>query len=165
MADGGIEWTTMFVPESGVEMVIRGAILYIAFVILFRIMPRRASGELRALDLVFLLLITEAASHALGDFTSIGDGLIMIVTMMALNFLLNWASYHSRRVERLLSSPPVPIIRDGEMMKRQMRSEYLTETELMEFLRIEGIDDLKQVKSAFVESDGKLSVIRVEGGQ
>lgn len=165
MGSAGIDWAAMLIPEAPVEMIVRGAVLYIAFVVLFRVMPRRAGGELRAMDLVFLLLITEAASHALGEFTAIGDGLIMIVTMMALNFLLNWSSYHFRWMERLLSSPPVQVVRDGDLLRRAMRGEYLTESELMEYLRIEGIDDLAQVKSAFVESDGQLSVIKVQRAQ
>jgi len=162
VSSGGIDWPGMLVPEAPVEMIARGAILYLAFVLLFRVMPRRVGGDLRAMDLVFLLLITEAASHALGEFTAIGDGLIMVVTMMSLNFLLNWSSYHVRWIERLLSSPSVQVVRDGNLLKREMRGEFLTESELMEFLRIEGIDDLKKVKSAFVESDGRLSVIKAD---
>lgn len=139
-------------------MIVRGAALYILFVSSFRVMPRRTGGELETMDLVFLLLVTEAASHSLGEFSSIFDGAVMILTMMTLNYLLNYLSHRSVWIERLLTRPPVIVIRDGKMLLREMRREFLTKAELMGHLRSEGISSLDEVKSAYVENDGKLSV-------
>lgn len=154
-----VDWREVLAPSAApAEMIVRGALLYLAFVFLFRVMPRRTGGELEAMDLVFLLLVTEAASHSLGDFSSVGDGLVMIVTMMVLNYLVNALTHRFRWFEKLLTRPPVPVIRDGRMLLKQMRREFLTRDELMEHLRSEGIASIDLVKSAFVENDGKLSV-------
>lgn len=40
-----------------------------------------------------------------------------------------------------------------------MRSEYITEEELMEHLRKQGLEAVSQVKKAFVEGDGKITII------
>ena len=41
-----------------------------------------------------------------------------------------------------------------------MRREDLTEEELMDYMRKEGVEDVKAVKSAFIEGDGKISIIK-----
>jgi uncharacterized membrane protein YcaP (DUF421 family) len=56
------------------ELIARGTVLYFGILILMRFMPRRTGGELATMDLVFLLLIAEAAAHALGDYTTVADG-------------------------------------------------------------------------------------------
>jgi len=142
------------------ELVARGAFLFLLFVILFRILPRRTGGEMAPMDFVFLLLITESASHSLGDFTSVTDGTIQILTMMALNYLTNRLSYRFPIIERLLEHSPLPVVKDGQPIRENLRKEAVTEDELMGSLRLEGIDDLAQVKLAHVEGDGRFSVVK-----
>jgi uncharacterized membrane protein YcaP (DUF421 family) len=153
-------WLDIFALQTPVlALIVRGTVLYVAILLLMRFMLRRASGELDRMDLVFLLLLSEAASTGFGDHHSVTDSLIVVVTLMAWSYGLNALSYHVPLVERLLSPPPLQVVRDGRMLPRRMRREYLTEDELMRRLREEGIDDLAQVKSACVESDGSISVI------
>lgn len=145
------------------ELIARGTFLFILFMVLFRLLPRRTGGELAPMDLVFLLLITEAASHSLGDYSSLADGTVQIGTMLALNYLTNWLTFHHKWFERLAEHSPLPVIRDGRTIPRNMRKELITPEELLSHLRLNGIDDIAQVRSAHVEGDGRLSVVRVEG--
>ena len=146
------------------ELIVRGAFLFVLFMVLFRVLPRRTGGELAPMDLVFLLLITEAASHALGDYSSLADGTVQIVTVLGLNYLTNHLSFHFRWFERLIEHDPLPVIKDGQTIPRNMRKELLTPEELLGHLRLNGIDDIAQVRSAHVESDGRLSVVKMEPG-
>lgn len=146
------------------ELIARGAFLFILFMVLFRILPRRTGGELAPMDLVFLFLITEAASHSLGDFTSLTDGTVQILTFMVLNYATNKLSFHFRSFEQLVEHDPLPIIKDGKAIPANLRKEALTAEELMGGMRLNGIDDIAQVKLAYVESDGKLSFVKKAGG-
>ena len=145
------------------ELIARGALLFVLFLILFRLLPRRTGGELTPMDLVFLLLITEAASHALGDYSSLTDDAVQIVTLMALNLLTNRLSFSFRWFERLIEHPPLPIIEDGQTIPRNLRRELLTADELASHLRLHGIAQVSEVRSAHIESDGRLSVIKKDG--
>jgi uncharacterized membrane protein YcaP (DUF421 family) len=111
------------------------------------------------MDFVFLLLVTEAAAHSLGDFSSLADGTVQILTFMGLNSLTNRLSYRFPALEKLLEHPPLIVVKDGRMLRRNMRRESLTEDELMSCLRREGIEDLAQVAKVFLEGDGQLTVI------
>lgn len=152
------------------ELVIRGAFLYVLFLVLFRILPRRTASEMSPMDLVFLLLITEAASHALGDFSSLTDGTVQILTMVVLNWAINKLSFHVRWIERLVEHGPLVVIRDGKTIPDHLRREALTDEELKAHLRLEGLESVDQVKVAHLEGDGRLSVVKADsssdqGGQ
>lgn len=147
------------VETSFLELVARGSVMYLGILFLFRVLPRRTGGELAMMDLIFVLLIAEAATHSLGGYSSVTEGFIVIGTLMAWNYAINFLSYHIPFFENIVSSPPLLIIKNGKLFRRNMRREYLTEEELMDHLRMEGIEKIEDVKSAFVEGDGKISVV------
>ena len=154
------DWSSVFSLETPLlELFARGTVLYFALLAIMRFMPRRTGGELALMDLVFVVLIANAAANAFGDYSAIADGIVLVATLMAWNYVLNFLSFRSRFIERCVSAPALQVVRDGELLRRNMRREFLTEDELMESLRREGIDDLKDVKAAYVEAEGKISVI------
>ena len=158
-----ISLTELFQIENPIsELILRGSILYLGILLLLRLLPRRTGGEMATMDLLFIVLIAEAATHSLGGYSSVTEGFIVISTLIAWNFMLISLSYHFPFVEKLVSSPPLQVVKDGKLLRRNMRREFLTEEELMEHLRREGIEDVKDVKSAYVEGDGHISFISKE---
>src|SRR5688572_14849120 len=141
------------------ELIARGTILYFGILILMRFMPRRTGAKLATMDLVFLLLIAEAAAHALDDYTTVADGLIATLPLMGWNYLLNFLSFYVPFIERLVSAPPLQVIRNGELLRRNMRREFLTEEELMHHLRHLGVEQIKDVKAAYIEGEGQITLI------
>lgn len=149
--------------NSLVTLMVKGTVIYLGILFLFRILPRRTGGEMAMMDLIFVLLIAEAATHSLGGYESITEGFVVILTLMGWNYLINFLSYHSDFVEKMVSASASPIINNGKLLHRNMRREYLTKEELMDHLRLEGIEEIGEVKSAYVEGDGKISVVRKKG--
>lgn len=156
-----IDWKEIFAIETHfMALVLRATFLYLGILFLLRLLPRRTGGEVAPTDLVFVVLIVEGASHALGDYTSVTEGFIVICTFLAWNYFLNFLSYHVPFVEKLLFSPPLLIIKNGKIIRKNLRKEYLTNEELYDQLRKEGIEDINEIKTAHVESDGKISFIK-----
>lgn len=153
--------TALFSPEvAWGELLSRASVLYLGILVALRIMPRRTGGELATMDLIFILLLAEAASHALGEYTSVADGFVIILTLMAWNYAINALSFRFPFIERLVSTPPLQVIKNGQLQRRNMRREYLTEAELSDHLRKEGIGSVEEVAAAHVEGNGKISIIR-----
>lgn len=153
----------LFRMETAVlELVMRATIMYVGILFLLRIVPRRTGGELANMDLLFVVLIAEATTHSLGEYKSITEGFIVILTLMTLNYSINFLSYRFRFVEKLVSYPPLLVVKNGKLLHRNMRREFLTKAELMEHLRREGIEDVTFVRSAHVEADGHISFIRTK---
>ena len=78
---------------------------------------------------------------------------------MAWNYALEWLGCRFPYIEKLLSPPPLPLIKNGRMLPENMQKELLTEEDLMSQLREQGIERVSQVKQACLEGDGKISVI------
>jgi uncharacterized membrane protein YcaP (DUF421 family) len=96
----------------------------------------------------------------IGQGQSVGDAALLISVLVAWNYVVDFLSYHVRFFEWLTDPPPLCLIRDGRLLRRNMRREHLTDTEIEAKLRGEGIDDVRKVRRMFLESDGSFSVLR-----
>lgn len=148
------------IQASVPELALRGSLIYLGILFLLRILPRRTGGQLEPMDLVFILLIAEAAAPAMGDYRSVTEGFVVVAIFMTWNYLMNVVCYYFPAVERMIINPPILVIRQGKLLRKNMRREYLTEEELRGQLRGHGIEDLAQVRKAYIESDGTISVVR-----
>lgn len=156
-------WLQVFEADTALlELIARGSVLYFAILLLLRLMPRRTGGELATMDLIFIVLIAHAAALAMGDYKTVADGFVMIVTLMTWNYLVNALSYRIDFIEWLVSSPPLQVVRDGKLLRRNMRREFLTEEELMSHLREDGFENISDVKAAYIEGEGQITAVGVK---
>ena len=160
-----LDWSSIFAPQAPLlESVLRGTVIYFALLVLLRLTPRRTLGSIGVMDLLVVVLVADAAGLGLGDVHSIADAVVLVATLVGWSYVLNWLTYAVPGVERLVSPPAVPVVRDGRLLRRNMRAEFLTEEELLRQLHLEGIEDVGEVKEARIEADGSLSVIKRETG-
>jgi uncharacterized membrane protein YcaP (DUF421 family) len=145
------------------ELFVRGTVMYLVVFLFLRLTGRRALGEVSLLDMIFVIMIAVGAQNAiLGDHSAIGSGLVLVLTLVFWNVLLSWVTYRYPRVERFFTPPPIKIIEDGRLLSRNMRREMITREELFAHLREQGVEDISQVKLAYIEGDGEFSVIPME---
>lgn len=156
------DWSTMFTfSVAPLEIFIRGTIVYWFIFVLLRLAGRRDVGSLGVADMLVLVLIADAAQNAMaGEYKSILDGMVLISTILGWTVLVDRVGYFCKPLGRLLESDRVCLVRDGVVSKRALRREYLTEDELMSQLRLKGVLELSEVRRAYMEPDGDISVIR-----
>jgi uncharacterized membrane protein YcaP (DUF421 family) len=156
-----IDWHTMWVPgEPLLEVVIRGTVMYVGLVLLFRVL-RRETGSLSLADLLLVVLISDAAQNGMaGEYRSITAGLVLVTTIAGWSYLFDWLSYHNKTIERLLQPAALPLIRNGVMLHRNMRRQFITSEELKSQLRQQGVARIEEVKNCYLEPDGQISVIK-----
>lgn len=160
-----IDWHGMFVPTvSLLEIVLRGSAVYLIILVLLRLF-RREAGTLGTTDLIVIVLVADAAQNAMSaDYHSITEGLVLVATIFAWNYGLDWLGFRYPWAYRLLHPSPLLLVSEGRVQRRNLRSEMLTMEDLMEQLREQGVDDVRQVKKCFLEADGRLSVLKKETG-
>lgn len=156
-----INWREILVPDtSPVEIVLRGSITYIAIFLALRLVLKRQSSTLGMTDLLVLVLIADAAQNAMaGDYKSVPDGILLVVTIILWAYAFDWLGYRFPRLRPLFRPPPLRLIQDGKLLRRNMRKELVTEEELLSQLREHGVDNPAQVREAYMEGDGSLSVV------
>lgn len=161
-----IDWHQMFVPTGSLlELVVRGSLMYLLILAGFRVF-RRDAGSLSVSDLIVVVLIADAAQNGMaGEYKSLTEGVVIVVTIFAWNYALDWLAYRSSFVYWLLHPPSLLLIRDGQIQFRNLRSQLITKQDLLEQLREQGVESPRAVKSCFLESDGRMSVIRADEGE
>ena len=164
--NSAVNWHQMFVPSGSlVELVVRGSLMYLLILAGFRIF-RRDAGSLSVSDLLVVVLIADAAQNGMaGEYKSITEGVVIVSTIFAWNYLLDWLAFRSRFIYWLLHPPSLLLIQDGQIQFRNLRSQLITKNDLLEQLREQGVDSVAHVKKCFLESDGRMSVIREDDGQ
>ena len=146
------------------ELILRGTAMYWFLFLLFRFVLRRDVGAIGIADVLLLVLIADASQNAMaGGYESVTDGFILVATIAGWNWLLDFAAYRFPAVRRLLEAKPLPLVRNGRLLRRNLRREFITVDELMAKLREQGVEKLEQVKAATMESDGEISVIQHDG--
>lgn len=159
-----MDWSELFgVSISPLELFVRGSTIYWFIFLIFRVVLRREVGALGIADVLVIVLIADASQNAMaGEYRSITDGMVLISTIVFWNVVVDWAAYRSPRLSRLLEPTPLVLVDHGRMLRANMRREFLTPEELHSKLREKGVDDISQVKRAVLETDGEISVVRLD---
>ena len=138
----------------------RTAILYLLLIVGLRLTGKRQIGELEPIELVLTMLLSDLASVPMQDFgIPLVNGVIPIVTLLAMSMLLSCVSLRNVRFRTLICGKPAIIIRNGRLQQDAMRHNRLTLDELFEELRTQGVTDISDVKYAVLETGGQLSVL------
>ena len=161
----GVEWVGVFAPQAPfVETFVRGTVLYLGLLVLLRLTPAREAGSVGTPDLLVMVLLADAAQNAMaGPHHAVGDGLTLIATILVWSVVLDWAGYRWSSIHRLLRTPPVRLVREGHILPANLRRELITRDELMAHLRKHGVEDVAEVKGAWIEDDGRISLVRRRG--
>lgn len=157
----GVDWSELFAfNQPLLEILIRGSLMYLSLFLMLRFILKREAGSIALTDLLVVVLIADASQNAMaGSYKSIPEGLVLVATIIFWSWALNWLGYHFKPIQRLVHPPPLRLIKEGEMLHRNMKQELVTEKELWSLLRQKGVGDLSEVREAFMEGDGKFSVV------
>jgi len=143
------------------ELVLRGTLVYWLLFLIFRFVLRRDVGAVGIADILLLVIIADAAQNAMsGGYDTFAEGAILVLTIVAWNWLLDLLSYRFAAIRRFTTPGRLTLIQRGVPQRRNMRREFITMDELQEKLREQGIEKLAEVKAAYLEGDGEISVIR-----
>ena len=94
-----------------------------------------------------------------GGYDTVSEGLILVATIAGWNWLLDWAAFHSPTLAKFIEPPTILLIRSGRSLLRNLRSQRITLDDVRGQLREHGVESMRDVKRAYLESDGRLSVI------
>jgi uncharacterized membrane protein YcaP (DUF421 family) len=89
----------------------------------------------------------------------------MIALVLLWGYVLDFLEYRVPIFRRLMRHRQSLLIEDGRLLRGNMRREMVTEEEMMAVLRKEGIGDLSEVKSATLEADGEISLLRKDAAE
>jgi hypothetical protein len=159
-----LDWQALFRPEMPLEMVVRGTVSYWFLFVLFRFGVRRRIGAVGMADILILVIVSDAIQQSMaGEYVSVTDGFILVAVLVGWTVFTDWLAFRFATMQRFLEPPPLLLVQDGKILRRNLRAEFLAESELQAKLREAGAADYRDVQRAFMESDGKITVILRRG--
>lgn len=159
-----VDWHELFTPRFSIlEMVIRGVAVYLGLVLLLRVVLKRQAGKVSLSDLLVVTIVGGVCRNPMiADSYSLPDGLGVIVSVLGCSYAIDWLSYRSPFIHRLVHPHPVLLIRDGAVFHEHLEQELMTMQQLHSKLRSHGIVDPKEVGEAWLEGNGHVSVVLKE---
>jgi len=147
------------------DAVLRGGVIYIFLLVLFRLTGKRTLNAVTPFDLVLLLIISEAAQNAMiGQDYSLTNSFLVILTLVGLDVLLSFVKQRSHKAEKVLDGAPLLIVERGRLLEDRMHKSRVDQEDVMAAARLhQGLERLAQIKYAVLEVNGEISIIP-EGG-
>lgn len=142
------------------HFIVRACVIYAFLIVILRITGKRQIGQLAPFDLVLLLVLSNSVQNSMnGGDNSVSGGLISATTLILANAFIGFLTYKSKRFEHFIEGQPRVLIHNGRLYPEALQHERMTHHELMCALRSEGCASIEEVRSAILETDGKLTVI------
>lgn len=139
---------------------IRALILYLLIFFCMRIMGKRQIGELQPTELVITILLSEIAAIPMQDNAiPMGNSIIAVMFLVALEVLNSAACLKSAKLRSLIEGNSLVIIRDGVLDQKQLKKLRFSVDDLLDQLRQKDIFNIEDVRFAMVETNGQLSVM------
>ena len=147
------------------EFVVRGVAVYLFLLVLLRVTGKRQIGQLSPFDLVLLLVLSNAVQNSMnGGDNSLTGGMVSAATLVLLNFVLGLITARSKKIEALVEGRPQVLIHNGQLFEDVMAGAQLTHHELQAALRQAGCASMHEVRTAVLENNGAISVIKRDNG-
>ena len=147
------------------DIVMRATVMFFILFLLIRLLGKRELGQMTPFEFVVLVvlgdLIQQGVTH--NDFSLTGATLA-ICTFAFWALILSWTTYLFPRAKDLLDGAPRVVVRDGEIVRENLRRDRLTRDEILSEMRLAGIGRMSDVAWAILEPQGKMSFIRKDDG-
>lgn len=145
------------------DIVLRATVMFFVVFGLLRLMGKRELAEMTPFELVLLVVIGDLLQQGVthNDFSLTGATLA-ISTFAFWSLMLGLLAMRSRRVEALLDGEPAVLVRHGELLRDMLRRHRMTISEFESEMRLAGIGHIAQVDWAILETNGKISFIKMD---
>src|SRR6059058_1366100 len=109
------------------EFIVRAVVVYFFLLLILRLTGKRQVGQLAPFDLVLLLVLSNAVQNSMnGGDNSITGGILLAGTLVALNGLVGYLTFRSKRLERFIEGRPEILIHGGHVDHKAMRRARMT---------------------------------------
>jgi uncharacterized membrane protein YcaP (DUF421 family) len=137
--------------------------VYLFIIVAIRLFGKKELSQLSVIDLVFILLISNAVQNSMvGSNTTLLGGLTAAAALFVVNFILKQAVYFFPKFSRIMEGQVILLVYKGKINEANLRKARFTHDELMEAIREHGVDNIEKVDLAMLETDGNISVISSE---
>jgi uncharacterized membrane protein YcaP (DUF421 family) len=148
---------------NSVEVAIRTVIVYVVAIALVRIGSRRFLSQATAFDLIVAIMLGSIVSRAINGSALFLPTMVAALVLIGLHWLFAFVAVRTSLFGPVVKGEPVLLIENGELQPDAMKGADITERDLNQALRLRsGTADPKQIRRAYMERNGDISVVPYE---
>lgn len=140
--------------------VVIGVCAYASLIVLLRVSRKRTLSKMNAFDLIVTVALgSTLATIMLSPDTPLAEGVTAMAVLVFLQFVITWLSVRVRAVDRFVKAEPRLLFHRGGFLRQAMKSERVTEGEVLQGMRSHGYSNPSDVGAVVLETDGSLSIL------
>ena len=145
---------------STLQVCLRALVVYLVLIGYVRFAKKRFLGEATGFDAILVIVIGSIASRAISGTAPFIASLAGTLMLVVVHWVISFITRDSPFLGYLIKGKDTVLVRDGKIDRQALTGSHMSEDDLAEGLRQEGVEMPKQVRSARLERSGKISVIR-----
>ncbi|MDP1604945.1 MAG: DUF421 domain-containing protein [Legionella sp.] len=139
---------------------VRGIIITLYAMILFRTNSSRLYGNHSPLDFIIYIILGAILGEAIVNNIPLLPSMIVCALIVAIHRFLAFLSYKSHRIGKYIKGEKVNILKNGKYIEKNLRCCQITKNDILQALRSQhGLDKIDSVKMAILERGGQISFI------
>lgn len=142
------------------QVAARAVLVFMIGVAIVRVGKSRLVGGMTSLDVIVGFILGSLLSRGITGEASLSGTTVASAAVVASHWVLTWITFRSQRAGFLLKGRSALLVRDGEPLHDNLRRSHISENELQEAMRRAGVNDLREVREAYRERNGEISVLR-----
>lgn len=143
-----------------IDIILRAVCVYLFMIIAIRIFGKKELAQLSVIDLVFILLISNAVQNAMvGPNVSLAGGLVAAISLFVVNFILKKLLLRYSGLNKFIQGEPILLVYKGVIKENNLKNSEISMLELEAAIREHGVDGIENVDLAMLEVDGNISVL------
>lgn len=146
--------------DNMLTIIIRTLLIYIIVTVAVRLMGKRQVGDMQTSELVITIIISEVASLPLENpERPLLSGVIPILMLAAIEIIVSVIMLKSRRARGIIVGHPIIVIRNGEIIDRELSRLRISREDVYSLLRQQNHPDPSGIKYGIIEPNGSLSIM------
>ena len=145
------------------EVLFRSTVMFIILLITLKLAGKRGVKQLSIFETVIIIALGSAAGDPMFyEDVGIVPAALVFLVIIALYRLVTWLTGKSKKFEELIEGKTVCLINEGKFSIHRFKKESLAQDEFFSELRVKSVEHLGQIKKAFIEPSGEISIFYYE---
>ena len=147
------------------NVILRAVIFYILLTLMMKLMGKRQLGEMEISELVTTVLLSELASFTITDTDiPIFHGLFPVLLISSFEVAISFISQRSKKFSKLLNGNAIILFNNGDFIIKNLERTRVSAEDIEAEVRINGLENMSEVKRVILERNGKMSVLPKDSG-
>lgn len=142
------------------HVAVRAGLLYLIGLALVRLGKSRLIGRISPVDVLVGFILGSLLARGITGSASLSGTTTACAALVGIHWAFTRLAVHWHAFGNLVKGHAHLLVQDGQVLEAAMRKSHISMNDLLEQLRFSGVDDLRQVRLAYKERNGEISVVR-----